>query len=184
MSGYNEKHSVNVISIPINAEFSLPISEKINLYAAGGVKLGFVGSSKYETSIKSFETRGYYEQWNLELYDIAKYGFVNLNNIDMNGELDVKTNLSFTFDLGLKFDLGKDYDLYFGGFIDYGLTQAIKHDSYNSIFEYKMVNTSVNNPMYNNAVSNLNMFETGVVKSARLILTGVKLSFTIPIFKR
>lgn len=102
---WEEDQRTYMLSIPLTAQYQHRFNDKVGIFAAIG---GFVGMpliSNYRLVSGAVEHRGYYPQWNLELYNLANHDFYT----EYIGEAFAKDQHPLTLKpiaAGVKADLG------------------------------------------------------------------------------
>lgn len=121
-----EEQQVGFVNIPLIFTYQ---NQEHGFYIKAGAKIGLPIYSKYTNSY-NLETSGFYEQYNVELFDPQFMGFGSFNGISNEGSnIDLNTNYIATFELGVKQPL-KIKNLYGGVYLDYGLTDIRKGDNH------------------------------------------------------
>lgn len=72
---WKEDQRTYMLSIPLTAQYQHRFNDKVGIFAALGGFVGFPLISNYHLVSGSLEHRGYYPQWNLELYDLSNHDF-------------------------------------------------------------------------------------------------------------
>ena len=72
---WKEDQRMYMLSIPLTAQYQHRFNDKVGVFAALGGFVGFPLISNYHLVSGSLEHRGYYPQWNLELYDLSNHDF-------------------------------------------------------------------------------------------------------------
>jgi hypothetical protein len=168
LRNYKEKQSITVFSIPVMAQYSLPLgSGSAKFYASGGFKLGFPLSAKADIEPGTAKTSGYYPHENITYENLPQHGFVTdaaLRNVKQ----DLKPGFSaaLALEAGARFSLNDRIDLYTGVYFDYGLNSIHKTGD-RHILEYDSFNETT---FKHNSV-----LDTGLVSKANLLSAGLKL---------
>jgi len=92
-----EKQKTYALSIPVGIARAIPIDEKNSIMFTVGANVMFGMRNHYEVTQGSIELRGFYSQWNLELYDLPQHGFFTTNE-RYTGSYSTKTMFSAFFD--------------------------------------------------------------------------------------
>lgn len=130
ISGSNISEDINIsaIEIPVFIAFKIP-SDKILSFTS---KLGIVAILPQKADFKCTqgitETRGYYESYNVEFYDMPNHGFERIDNLDKSGDLVTQTAFSVFADFGMDVNLGK-IGLNIGIYGSYSLTPIFDFES-------------------------------------------------------
>ena len=72
---WKEDQRTYMLSIPLTAQYQHRFNDKVGVFAALGGFVGFPLISNYRLFSGALEHRGYYPQWNLELYDLGNHDF-------------------------------------------------------------------------------------------------------------
>lgn len=172
VSDYEEKQKATFLDIPIIAQFQLPVSPKSQLYVAGGVKLGFPLSQRYEVSSARMQNSGFYPDWSGEedlVLDEQKFmGFGTFDRKAIKGELDFKMAYLFSLETGIKWKSGNKGSIYTGLYLDYGLND-INSGNNKKLVEY---NTADPENFINNSIT-----QTQLIDKLTPMALGLKLSF-------
>jgi hypothetical protein len=151
ISGYNEKQSVIMFSIPVLMKYSVQLGEKADTkyYVAGGIKLGIPVSARASINAQTVTTSGYYTFEDGTYTDLPEYGFVNGHageQSDHNIKLNVATMVAL--ETGIRIRAGYQKHLMAGIYLDYSLNnmQKVKNrhvleyqSSHPSLFLYNSV---------------------------------------------
>jgi hypothetical protein len=123
-NGYNETQQAIFLNIPLMLRF-----ENDNFYAAAGVKAGIPISSKFKNDLNQLQAAGYYSQYDLTFNELEQEGFGTFNNINNDGDLELKTVFFASVEAGMKWAISEGLSVYTGLYLDYGLTDARKAPS-------------------------------------------------------
>jgi hypothetical protein len=168
LNNYKEKQSVTMFSIPIMAQYSLPLGGgSTKFYASGGFKLGFPMSAKADITPGTAITSGYYAHENIIYKDLPQHGFVT-NAALPNVKQDLETGFSaaLAIEAGARFTLTDKIDLYTGAYLDYGLN-SIQKTSDRHVLEYDSSNET--------RFKHNSVLDTNLVSKANLLSVGLKL---------
>ena len=138
-TNFSENQEVYFLNIPLQVQYES--SGTVRFYAAAGVKAGLVLTSEYQSSATSFETSGFYSQYDVELTspEFAGFGeFGAINNAE--SELNLKTNFVAHLESGVKLMLENSQSLYMGLFLDYGLNDIKPDASRERLIDYNAQN--------------------------------------------
>lgn len=168
---YTEAQKLYMATIPVRLRFEDALTPNgINIYASGGVKFMLPISQEANVSANSVTTTGYYPNNQLVIKDIPKHGFTTHNNVNTTVNMAYKLSLALSAELGVKLRL-ENYDFYFGGFLDYGLTDIRKNEGANSnVIAY----IDGDAPIQPNGISTLKGIE-----KVNLIAFGLQLRFPL-----
>lgn len=167
---YTEAQKLYMATIPVRLRFENTLTPNgVTIYASGGVKLMLPVSQEANVSANRVTSTGYYPNNQLGVKDIPKHGFTT-SNINTTINTAYKLSIALSADLGVKLRLD-NYDFYFGGFLDYGVTDIRKNESTNNnIIAY----LDGNSPFKPNGISTLKS-----VKKINLIAFGLQLRFPL-----
>jgi hypothetical protein len=168
LNNYREKHSVTTFSIPIMAQYGLPLGRgATKFYASGGFKLGFPIVAKTEITPGTATTSGHYTHENIVYRNLPQHGFVT-NTALPNVKQDLKPGFSaaLAIEAGARFSLTGKIDLYAGTYLDYGLN-SIQKTNKRHLLEYDSFNETT---FKHNSV-----LDTGLISKANLLSAGLKL---------
>jgi outer membrane protein OmpA-like peptidoglycan-associated protein len=127
-----EKQTALFLDIPVNLQYQQWVNEKWGILASVGAKAFIPLSANYKVTSGSVTTTGYYEQWNVELSDMAQHNFSTSTN-KPSGDLNLKTSLALNAELGALYNLSQRFDLYLGSYINIGINNLINAGS-NSVY--------------------------------------------------
>lgn len=102
---WKEDQRTYMLSIPLTAQYQHRFNDKIGIFAALGGFVGLPVSSNYRLVSGALEHRGYYPQWNLELYDLSNHDFYTEHIGEAFSEEPKKLSLK-QISAGIKMDLG------------------------------------------------------------------------------
>jgi hypothetical protein len=176
LSNYKETQSVTLFSIPVMAQYSLPVGSggTMRFYVSGGFKLGFPISAKADISPGSASTDGYFANEDVEYEILPTHGFANNISLpDTKKDIDLGFSAALALEAGLRFTLTDKIGLYTGLYFDYGLNSIQKvNDKHpleydlKHLSEYNVVNEK---PFLYNSVLN-----SGLVDKVNLLSVGLK----------
>jgi hypothetical protein len=168
--GYEETQSATLLTIPMMAQYSVPIGGPMSFYAAGGLKLGFPISAK--TLITSVNTTsGHYLYEDQTYEDLPQYGFIREARVSkMKNDVDLGFAAMLSLEAGIRFSLSGKTGLYAGLFFDYGLN-SIQKSNDEHVVEYQSSNPS---QLKYNSILN-----TGMVDKINLMSVGIKIKLGI-----
>lgn len=102
---WKEDQRTYMLSIPLTAQYQHRFNDKIGIFAALGGFVGLPVSSNYRLVSGALEHRGYYPQWNLELYDLSNHDFYTEHIGEAFSTEPKKLSLK-QISAGIKMDLG------------------------------------------------------------------------------
>ncbi len=145
---WEETQNILFLDIPIGVKFQNKLNSNWKLLSTIGGKISLPISATYETTGGNIDTRGYYPQYNVELYGMPQHGFNTYTSFP-NGDININPAYSAFVDLGFAYALNKNTDLYLGAYLNYGLNNIIdecdamiltEDKVYNNIFESNQTN--------------------------------------------
>lgn len=165
MRSFKEEQTVGFINIPIMFVYQ---NQEYDFYVRAGGKIGLPLSGKFKSGYNLY-TSGYYPQYNAELFDPAFMGFGEFNNVQADGDLNIKPTYIASVELGIKQPVGKS-NLYVGFYLDYGLNDIV--DKKSRLADYT-VSDSGAGFKYNSVLN------TEYVDKIKTMAFGVKLRYSI-----
>jgi opacity protein-like surface antigen len=167
LKNYKEKQSITVFSIPVTAQYGLPLGGSSKFYAAGGFKFGFPTSVKADITPGTATTSMHGIPEDVIYEDMPHHGLVTdkvLPSTQKEPELGFSAALAL--EAGVGFALTDRINLYTGAYFNYGLNNILKTDDrhlleYNSADETTFIHNSV--------------LDTGLTNKATLLSIGLKL---------
>jgi hypothetical protein len=166
---YKESQTAFLITIPIGAQYIKPIKEDYKLLAGLGFEIGIPIYHAYKTESGQLETRGYYPEWNVELFGMPQHGFKTVSDIQKGNTSSIPT-LAIYGEVGGLYELTRKSNLYFGTYFSYSLSSLVeKYDEalYTQTGEYHGVFAS-------NLTDNVNPFTIGVKLGLQWTMGKVK----------
>lgn len=171
----DERQAVTSLDIPLRLSFRATPRRRASFFANANVAMSLNFSAKYEVKGGSITTEGFYEQYNLTLFDMPINGFYSID-AHADGSLPVKrlsasagaeTGVSFSARSGVSFSValfarGSLSDILTGGNLPQYDPDCLKSDGY--------VNTQYNS-----------VLQSPSCHSLRPIMAGVQFSFSIPL---
>jgi hypothetical protein len=168
LSSYKEIQNVILFSIPVMAQYSLPLGGgSTKFYASGGFKLGFPINAEADISMPgTITTTGYYDHEKVVYVNIPQHGFVsNAKLPDVKKDIDLGVSVALALETGACFTLTDKLNLYTGLYFDYGLNNIQKVND-RHLLEYDASNES---SFKHNSVLN-----TALVDKVNLVSVGLK----------
>lgn len=123
-NNYKEKNTFNTISIPLMIQYRT--KGETQFYINGGARVFFPFSYKTKASVDAITMTGYYEDINVELVDLPKFGFKTVTDWSNTTKNDLKTAFALSGETGVSFKLSEKIRLYTGIYMDYGLNDIQK----------------------------------------------------------
>ncbi len=121
---WEETQNLLFLDIPIGVKFQNKINSKWKFFSGLGGKISLPISATYEITGGSIETRGYYPQYDAELFGMSQHGFDTYTSFP-NGDININPAYSAFLDLGALYALNNKLDLYLGAYLNYGLNNII-----------------------------------------------------------
>ncbi|CAM4194144.1 MULTISPECIES: hypothetical protein [Flavobacterium] len=133
---YSESQTLNSFQIPLFIQYKKELTETNSFYFRLGGKLLIPSKFKINTVAKSLTTTGYYPDFNLEVTDVPSRGFGTQSNFQATNTYKTKLAYMASIELGFDFKLNAVNSIYFGMFLDYGLSNIVDNKESNSIVTY------------------------------------------------
>jgi hypothetical protein len=168
LKNYKEKQSVTVFSIPVMAQYGLPLgSGSTKFYAAGGFKFGFPMSVKADITPGTATTSMHGIPEDVIYENMPHHGLVTDKVLpSTKKEPELGFSAALALEAGVGFALTYKINLYAGAYFNYGLNNILKTDDrhlleYNSADETTFIYNSV--------------LDTDLTNKANLLSIGLKL---------
>jgi hypothetical protein len=162
---YEEKQKLVLLSIPVKAQFKIPVSTGLGFYAAGGFKVGIPVSSKVTMSGYNLNSYAHYEYENVTYSKLPQHGFFNNNTYGTHdSKIEIGVALILSLESGLRFDLGR-IGLCTGIYFDYGLNNTGKsNDKHPVTFNVPVIYESVVNSTLSDKLKTMSVgLKAGIV---------------------
>jgi hypothetical protein len=174
---YREKQNVTLFSIPIMAQYSLPLgASATRFYAAGGFKLGFPMGVKAKILSGEVKTEAYFAREDVTYNNLPQHCLYDYGNYKLPGmPEDVKLGFSaaLALETGVRFALSDKAGIYAGAYFDYGLNNIRKEDS-KHLVEY-----GYSNGKYAETLIHHSILTTGLVDKVNLLSVGLKVRISL-----
>lgn len=132
---YREDQSAFYVAIPLNVQFETGKSSGTSWYMNMGGKLAFHTRARYQTSIPSLITTGYYPEWNVELADPSFMGFGQWSDIRSDkSNFEIKNAFLLSAETGIK--RHNRFLSYLGIYADYGLNNILEVNDDPAVIRY------------------------------------------------
>lgn len=128
-----EKNSGFFLQIPVGVLYRYPLGEYAHLLSQGGLKLSIPLASSYRTVSGRLTTTGYYERWNVELYDMPEQGFQTTSEA-YRGKFALAPALSVQAAVGVTYPIAWKKEIYLGVYGSCGL-YSIGNKSAQDLFD-------------------------------------------------
>ncbi len=122
-SGWKERQRAMFVDIPLGLQF-MQRFKKFDLLISSGPKISLPLNPTYKVTSGNIITTGYYQQWNVELYDLPQHGFTATESRP-SGNMKLKTTWSVFFDVGAKYRVTDIFGIYLGAYYNHGLNNLI-----------------------------------------------------------
>jgi len=161
-----EQNTLSFIDIPVSAIYSFPLSSNVYLSTRLGFKAGLPQHGKYALTESDLYTRLYFEEWDLELFNIPAHGlYDSRTDWHPEGELNLNTAFSIFSEVGLDFPVSL-LKVRLSGYFSYGLNN-INYENQSSLIYWR--------EDYNYVLS--------LTESVRMTQIGLKLGIGIISYK-
>lgn len=127
-TNWTEKQKILFFDIPVGAAYKRKLNEQWKLQGSLGLKISLPLRSKYEITDGEIETRGYYPQYNVELYGLPQHNLITLNSVPSD-HFSIKPLYSTFIDIGAFYNFGKVFDIYMGAYFNYALNNSIDENT-------------------------------------------------------
>lgn len=151
-----EQNTMSFIDIPVSAVYAFPVFNNAFLVTRVGLKVGIPMNDYYVLKESDLYTSMYFEEWDLELYDIPAHGlYDSRTDWHPEGELNLNNVFSVFSELGVDFPVSF-LKVRLSGYFSYGLND-LTYEKQNSLIYWR--------EEYNNILSlaeNVKMMQYGV----------------------
>ncbi len=154
---WQETQNMGSLDIPIGFSYQTKFNDKSGMMFSLGAKISIPVKTSFKSTAGEIDTKGYYQQWNVELSDMPQHDFYTLNSIAAS-KFTANTSYAIYFDAGYLHNLSKNMDLYLGIYGNYGLNNLIKPTSN---FVYQQGGT-YNGVLSSDQVDKANLFSAGI----------------------
>ena len=165
-----ERQKETMFGIPVGVFYQHELDKKYKIGGGLGFIAQFINTDKFITKKGSLETRSYYPQYNLEMYDMERHYLYDKDNFKGNNNLSSSYGAFGEFDF--MYVLTPRIDLNFGMYFTYGFNN-IHNKTDNPQFDPDcMAADAYKNPVYNgvlnsNIVDEVHPFSIGVMAGIR-----------------
>ncbi|MCS3798546.1 OmpA family protein [Niastella sp. OAS944] len=174
-AGYSEKQCFLAAAIPVMLHYHT-VGNNTQWYLNAGTKFILPFNEKIKATAQQLNLSGYYPDYNVEVFNVPQHGFAAINNWQSSRSIELKPTATLSGSTGISFKLGERMHLYTGVYIDMGLTDMKKADSYNSLIGYNSAG-SVNPPAGG-------VFSVGNTGDAKLFACGLQVKLGLEHKKR
>jgi hypothetical protein len=166
LKNYKETQSITMFSVPIMAQYSLPLGKgSTKFYASGGFKLGFPIVAKTDITPGTVTTSGYYAHEEITYANLPQHGFVsNVEFPTVKKDLELGFSAALALETGIRFTLSDKIFLYTGVYFDYGLNNIQKIND-KHLLEYDASNETTykyNSILNTNSIDKINLLSAGL----------------------
>lgn len=119
-----EEQKAIMLMFPVSVEYYYPIYSMMDLYASAGVEVLIPQQVNYEVVSGEIETRAYYSNYDVELYNLPQHGLESKAS-DYNGDIKLTNSYSMLMEFGALFHLTKQLGLCMSGYFTYGLNDML-----------------------------------------------------------
>jgi len=124
---YTEKQRLYTVNVPLWLQYKTPIAGTRNeFYAALGFKLGIPFSAKYTIDNARLDAFGYYEDYNVTLYDQRDLGYGDNAGKILQEDLEFDLVYTGMVETGVKWHANRVMNIYTGIYFDYGFNDIAK----------------------------------------------------------
>jgi hypothetical protein len=168
LKNYKEKQSVTLFSIPVMAQYGLPLGGgSTKFYVSGGLKLGFPISAKADLTSGVATTSIYGKYEDIEYVNIKQHGLVTNEPLpSVNKDIDLGFSIALALEAGARFSLSDRIGLYTGVYFDYGLNSIQKVND-KHLLEYDKSNETT--------FKRHSVLNTGFTDKVNLMSVGLKI---------
>jgi hypothetical protein len=166
LTGYTEKHSIALFTVPVLARYTTPLGQgSLKYYVSGGIKLGIPIVANASIFSETVTTSGHYVFENGTYTDLPQYGFVN-GESGTESEYKIKLGIVplLALETGIRFEVGYQKDLMIGVYCDYSLSNIQKSKD-RHILEYQPLHPSqflYNSIINTKMLDKVNFFNAGL----------------------
>jgi hypothetical protein len=167
MNNYEEQHKVTLFSIPLMAQFKMPLGGgSTHLYFAGGFKIGLPVTGKATIAPRTINASGYFHYEEVEYVDLDEYGLVNNRQLpEMTEDIDLSFSVAAAVETGFRFSLNDNIAFYAGAFLDYGLNNISSRNDKPLVGYYQSYTSSTfvySNILNTDFTDKVNIFSAGL----------------------
>jgi hypothetical protein len=132
-SAWKERQRIYHLSIPFGVTYRLNPGNTWEWLVSTGGKLSLPLTARYKVQQGSLETKGYYNQWNIELEDMPQHDFYTVTE-HFEGNIQSNPQWSLFAEVGTLHRFNTVFGVYAGAYVSYGLNNMYKH-SYSESYE-------------------------------------------------
>ena len=169
-----ERQSVTMLEIPVEIFFQTNLTGRLKVSLGAGLQANFFSiQNKYENTGGKITTKAYYEQWDLELEDMARYRLYDTTGF--TGKYDYKISFSAIGEVGFLYALTSKWELMLNFQASYGLSSVM--DNYAAHYVYDPECVSKEDGIRANYKGNYNGLMTTQAENAKFLSVGATLGF-------
>jgi outer membrane protein OmpA-like peptidoglycan-associated protein len=128
LSGYRERQQAVFIELPVALQYRHEIDTHVDFLSSLGFKVSVPLFGSYTTLGDSISYRGYYPQYNVDLYGLPVHNFGSDGKI-YSGNLSFKSTFTAFIEAGLLYRLDQDADLYVGTYFNTALANILSNSN-------------------------------------------------------
>lgn len=131
----DETTVMHYLDIPVSAVYRHSLSAKTDLIARAGLKIGIPLAGRYRLENSNLKTRLYFEEWDLELFNILAHGLYDSRtdwHPEGNAALAIATSLFA--ELGVGYQLSPSINTRISAYYSYGLNDIISESQTSLIY--------------------------------------------------
>ena len=140
-TGYTETQRFFGANIPVMLQYHT-VGNSTQWYLNAGAKFILPFNAKIKAAAQQLNLSGYYPDFNVEVFNVPQHGFAAVSNWQNSRNIELKPTATLSGGTGISFKMGERMRLYTGVYIDYGLSDMKKADSYNSLIGYNPAGTA------------------------------------------
>jgi len=139
----DEATVMHYLDIPVSAVYKHALSAKTNLTARAGLKIGIPLAGSYRLENSNLKTRLYFEEWDLELFNIPAHGlYESRTDWHPEGQTSLTLATSVFAELGIGYQLSPSINSRISAYYFYGLNDIIS-ESQNSLIYWRNTYNSI-----------------------------------------
>ncbi len=122
-----EQNILSFVEVPVSALYSFPIFQSAFLVTRLGLKMGIPLDKEYVLKSSDLFTRLYFEEWDLELFNIPAHGlYDSRTDWHPEGQLNLNYPLSLFSEIGVDFPISS-LKVRLSGYFSYEVNNAVAH---------------------------------------------------------
>ena len=129
-----EQNTISFLEFPVSSVWRLPIKNDLFLVTRLGLKAGIAQSNHYRLKSSDLYTRLYFEEWDLELFDVPAHGlYDSRTDWHPEGDLEINTMISAFYELGIDYHFSM-FKVRLSGYFSYSLNDMIPEKNSSLIY--------------------------------------------------